>query len=258
MTRRQIIAAAAAVLLIVANGAVWYARRQPERTPPNTRQVLRHQIIESWEDLPATPIADAATALREAITASGSLERGRNAAGFGRGITYRPPTSREQDDLLDAITGAVTAIVTANPDELAAYMKGRGLKPPARSPQNNTAIAPHCTGVVVGATEVYLWKPRSLLEVSMVQLGRNESWVWGNEKIYPPSFTSSPTFEQVSRSNPALLADVRVLIEHDDSLDSVRSPYFLRFWYAEEAKLWRPLALKIVWTGDNEAPAALF
>jgi hypothetical protein len=258
MTRRQIIAATAALLLIVANGAVWYARRQPERTPPNTRQVLRHQIIESWEDLPATPIADAATALRQAITASGSLEKGRNTSGIGRAVSHRPPTSREQDDLLDAITGAVTAIVAANPDELAAYMKGRGLKEPARSQPTTSAIAPHCTGVVVGATEVYLWKPRSLLEVSMVQLGRNESWVWGNEKIYLPSFTSSPTFEQVSRSNPALLADVRVLIEHDDSLDNIRSPYFLRFWYAEEAKQWRPLALKIVWTGDNEAPAALF
>lgn len=92
----------------------------------------------------------------------------------------------------------------------------------------------------------------------MVQLGRNESWVWGNEKIYLPSFTSSPTFEQVSRSNPALLADVRVLIEHDDRLDNIRSPYFMRFWYAEEFKQWRPLALKIVWTGDKEAPASLF
>jgi hypothetical protein len=258
MTRRQIIAAAAAVLLIAANGAVWYARRQPERTPPNTRQVLRHQIIESWEDLPATPTTDAATALRQAITASGNLEQGRSRSGGGRSVSHRPPTTREQNDLLDAITGAVTAIVTADPDELAAYMKGRGLKPPARSPQTTSAIAPHCTGVVVGATEVYLWKPRSLLEVSMVQLGRNESWVWGNEKIYLPSFPSSPTFEQVSRTNPALLADVRVLIEHDDTLDNVRSPYFLRFWYAEEAKQWRPLALKIVWTGSNNAPELRF
>jgi hypothetical protein len=258
MTRRQIIAAAAAVLLIVANGAVWYARRQPERTPPNTRQVLRHQIIESWQDLPATPIADAADAIRQAIAASGSLKPGQNASGFGLSVAHPPLSSRSQADLIEAITGAVRVISAADPDELAAYMKGRGLKNPARTQQASGAIASHIEGVVPGATEVYLWKPRSLLEVSMVQLGRNESWVWGNEKIYLPTFTSSPTFEQVSRSNPALLADVRVLIEHDDSLDNIRSPYFLRFWYAEEAKQWRPLALKIVWTGNNNAPELMF
>lgn len=258
MNRRQLIAAAAAVLLVAANGAVWYARRQPERTPPNTRQVLRARLVESWEDLPATPIADATDALRQAITASGSLKPGQNASGFGLSVAHPPLSSRSQADLIEAITGAVGVISAADPDKLAAYMKSRGLKNPARTQQASGAIASHIEGVVPGATEVYLWKPRSLLEVSMVQLGRNESWVWGNEKIYLPSFPSNPTFEQVSRSNPALLADVRVLIGHDDSLVNVRSPYFLRFWYAEEAKQWRPLALKIVWTGDNEAPKALF
>ncbi|QDV72595.1 hypothetical protein [Botrimarina mediterranea] len=258
MNRRQLIAAAAAVLLIVANGAVWYARRQPERTPPNTRQVLRKQIVDSWEDLSAVPLADAPDALRQTISTEGRLEQGRNAAGFGRSVAHRPLTSHEQVDLIDAITGAVTAIGAADPDTLVAYMRDRGLKSASDSSKAISDIEPHCAGVVAGATQVYLWKPRSLREVSMVQMGRNESWVWGNERIYLPSFTGNPIFEQVSRTNPALLADVRVLIEHDDGLGRIRSPYFFRFWYAEDSKQWRPLALKIVWTGNQEPPSVMY
>lgn len=278
MSRRQGIAAALAVLLVVANGAVWYIKRQPSKAPPNTREILRDQLTPIWEDLTVRPLSEAEDALAETFRASEHWMEGRDASGFGHGVAHRPLNDAEKADLIDAMSGALAAIAAADPGVLASYMTGRAMKPnpremkrvlgeldaPSAAATNDpkkllAAIKElrqadaHWSALAPGATMVNVWKPRSMRNISMVQLGRTESWIWGNQSVYQPLFAGSPTFEQVCRREPPLLADIRVLIEHDDALDHERSPYFFRFWYSEEPRKWQPLALKLVRTAGEGA-----
>jgi len=273
MQRRTLIGGGLAGLLFAGNVGVWYARRQPADEPPDTRDVLRERLESEWAGLETTPLANAEEAIGKAVGVGVKIQDGAGNAIVSRQVSFWALDEDEQRDLVDAVAGAVTAIAENDPGRVLRYMADRGLKPnpaalqrfepsAARDPTQGfrtawdaVGVEPHWDALVPGGTYLRVWRPRSLRHVSITQLGVNESWVWGAEALYPTVFTGRPTYEQVSRREPALLADARFVIQHDETLDHERSPYFLRFWHAEEAGQWRPLALKLVRTGGDPGEA---
>ncbi|TWT94797.1 hypothetical protein Pla108_36470 [Botrimarina colliarenosi] len=270
MNRRQAIGFALVALVVVANVALWYARQEPVRRPPNARATIHKQLTSHWRDLPARPIGEAKAAIGEALDFAAGSGPGRDAAEVRRVTSFQSLPDDSRADLLDALTGAVAAIAAGQPEALRSYMQARGMAVDAKAVGSAGGagregfaslfaaeqVDPHWAAVVPEATSVRVWQPRSLRNVSMVQLGENESWVWDNETVIRSPFVSRPTFVEVSRRDPAMLADARVLIEHDDALKNERSPYFFRFWRCETPPQWRPLALKLVRTTGEKSEAA--
>lgn len=278
MNRRRLIGAGLVALLIAGNAAVYWYQRQPAKNPPDRRQIIRRQILSDWDGLPSVPLAEATNALTRVIDSADPADEMARLAGGGRAIGFREIDEALRTDLIEAIGEAINAIGSATPEALVTYMDDRGLKPDRRliaanlppvdggtpprqliAAWDQAGIDPHWEAVVPDAIAMNVYRPRSLRHVSLIFLGQTESWVWGNETIFPTIFGTRPTYEQVSRQKPALLADVRVLIEHDETLARERSPYFFRFWYAEDRKKWQPSVLKLVRTEENgEAPTLLF
>jgi len=287
MDRRQLIGAVLATLLVVVNVAVWFVLRQPSDRRSDTREILRDHLTSQWEDMPATSLDEVASELAQMFDSSDQLVESSNAVVYGNAVSFRTLVSAEKSDLIEAIGGAVSAIASGDPDTLVAYMADRGLEPDARSlserleqiggdahpaarsgPSKQLAalwellsVDPHWGALVPEATSINVWKPWSMRHVSSTQLGRTESWLWGNDTVYHSLFRARPTFEQASLREPALLADVRVLIEFDARLKQERSPYFFRFWRSEKRAMWQPLVLKLVRTRSDAAdsnPPILF
>lgn len=273
MGRRQVVGLALAAAVIIGNVLVWYARQGPVERIPDTRGVIRSQAASEFRSAVVVPIEGVTATFRQTLTESGKLEIGRNAAGFGEAYSFKTLSDASRNDLINTLGGAVAALATGKADALIDYMTDRGMKldrrslgeasaefglPPTGSPEkqafavwDRVGIEPRWSHWAPGETTIHVWKPRSLRHVSMIQLGRNASWVWGNETVFRSFFTTSPSFEQASRREPTPVADARVLIEHDASLDQERSPYFFRFWYSEKVAAWRPLALKLVRAADD-------
>lgn len=287
MDRRQLIGVVLATLLVVVNVAVWFALRQPSNKMFNSREVLRDQLTSEWENMPAASLDDVANALAQVFDLSDPQEQSRNVAGYAQAFSFRILTNAEKSDLIEAIGGAVSAITSSNSDALVAYMADRGLEPDSRALSESLEqlggdahpaaksgsskqlaaiwelmnVDPHWGALVPDATSIRVWKPRSMHHISVSQLGRTESWLWGNDTVYRSMFRARPTYEQASLREPAPLADVRVLIEFDARLKQERSPYFLRFWWSEKRAKWQPLVLKLVRTGSDAAggtPPTLF
>lgn len=273
MTRRQLFATLVAIAVIAANVAVWYARKEPDGRITDSRDVRRQQLISRWDPLPVVPFDGVVGTLSTLMEVESHLRLGRNAAGFGASAAVRDLEDAVRVDLAQAVGDALATIAGNDPEQVLRYMAARGLEPhrpsllsstPAGNQEDKpqrtsdptalfkaywerSQVDPHWAGWVPAATKLNVWKPLSLRQVSMVQLGRNESWLWGNETIFPALFRGTPAYRQVSMRKPALLADVMVLIQHDGSLGGERSPYYFRFWRSDpEQPKWQPLAIKLV------------
>lgn len=275
MSRRTLVGGALAVIVLAANYAVWRAGREPgAASGGDPRRALRRELSAEWESADSVPLDAAPAALSTAI---GGATPGEGALGFGEQVSWWALPESQRLDLAEAVAGAVAAIAARSPEALREYMAGRGVELDAKAlrdprlpaPKAPSATAarrfdelweaagadPRWAAVVPQATRVTVWVPRSSRHVSPIQLGRRESWAWKNETLYRSLFDSAARFERAGVSGRVRLADVRVVVEHDGSLDRERSPYFFRFWRSEEgAKTWRPLALKVVRTPEEDSP----
>lgn len=288
MDRRQIIGVSLLALIIGVNVGVWYLFHQPTRNQfYDNREMLRNQRVSEWEEMPSVSFEEASGALTELFSPIATNANNNDKPINDRVVSFDRLEEVERVDLLTAIEGAVTAIAANDTVSLISYMSERGLeldkrllsqrllktggaKHPAHkkgsSKQLSTVkeilqIDPHWGAIVPDATMINVWQPVSLRHVSIVQLGQTESWLWGKDTVYPTLFKADPTFEQVSMINLAMLADVRVLVEYDETLDQERSPYFIRFWRSEKQAKWQPMVLKLVRTNsddDENTPMVIF
>lgn len=280
MQRRTLLGVAAAVLVVGANAVVWFLQREPDVAPPDTRGLIRDQLIASWRGLPSAPLAEATEAIGAAIDATSDQSTTPDAPELRRFVSFRTLTPDQRDDLVRAAGDLVSAIGSRDAASLLAYARDRGLRPVSEAFRERAiaigrpdatdleelladpATDPRWAGVVPAATYVRAWRPHALRRVSLMHLGRSAAWAWGNETVFGSLFASSPTFVQASQPEVAVLADVRVVIEYDESLDNHRGPCFFRFWLSDKDNRWRPIALKIVRTdgppAGDAAPAIVF
>lgn len=86
---------------------------------------------------------------------------------------------------------------------------------------------PHWIAVLEEAGSICIWQCQSSESAASSTLGRGDKKLFANETNYAHLFRPNRTFEQIVQSRPVLLADVKFVIEHDDSKDRDRSPYYV-------------------------------
>jgi len=269
MTNRRLITWVLLLLVIGGNLAVWYFY---DRDPPETfasRDVVRSQLSEAWVDAESIPMSDVAGAMQQLAEVTVQREP---VVGRSEFVSFYTIDMESRQDLVAAIGELVVAMSDDDPSQLLSYMRSRNMKLDEKrldnfiqqSDQNETAgnrgpaeekleklwrhpeTGSHWVGVVPNATYIRVWKPPSIRHVSIVQLGETASWVWGNEKLYKSVFVSRPSFKKANTRETTPIADVRLLVEHDGSMENERGLYFIRLWKPNSQTMWQPLAIKLV------------
>lgn len=273
MTKRQLITWGLLLLVFGANLAVWffYNRDPPEAFA--SRDVVRSQLSDAWIDAESIPMSDVSAAMKQLAEVADQPEP----VVRGEFVSFNTLAAESRQDLVSAIGDLVVALSSDDPIQLLSYMRIRGMKqneerldeamqqsdqqettkPRGRAEAKfeqlwrNPATGSHWVGLVPNATYILVWRPPSIPFVSIVQLGETASWAWGNEKLYESVFVSRPSYEQVNKRETTPIADVRLLIEHDESMKHERALYFIRLWKPSDQAKWQPLAIKLVRTAPE-------
>jgi hypothetical protein len=270
MKKRQLITWGLLLLVFGANLVVWIFYNRDPPAPFASRDVVRSQLSEAWIDAESIPMSDVSAAIKQLAEVADQPEP----VVRREFVSFNTLAAESRQDLVSAIGDLVVALSSDDPTQVLSYMRIRGMKldehrlDEAMQPSDqldtaqhrgraearfeqlwrDPATGSHWVGLVPNATYIRVWKPPSIRFVSIVQLGETASWAWGNERLYESVFVSRPSYEQVNKRETTPIADVRLLIEHDEPMEHERALYFIRLWKPSDQAKWQPLAIKLVRT----------
>jgi hypothetical protein len=103
--------------------------------------------------------------------------------------------------------------------------------------------------VVEDAGHFCLWRCRDPAEIGKFPLGNTDTKIFRNVTNYAHLFRPAVSFfEACKQAENVLVADIGVVIQHDDFMKRERSPYFFRFWFSDHDKFWHPISMTQVST----------
>ncbi len=274
MSRRTQVLIIFALALVAANAAILSMKFFASSRPHVAKE---HQMVEQvleWESLPATPLDSSMENLAEVIAnfPDGPCSGEQSSSG----VPLYQLSQQIKADLFIAVGGLLQCCQRSTPEAVFTYMETRGeqidpkkaslLKDAIVEEQYTEAATldsmdnkglfaliwdwnrtdPKWSAVVEGTGSVCVWRCRSLDRADAATLGRANKKLFENETNYLHLFRPKQTFEDVCKSRAVLVADVMVVIEHDDTRARDRSPYYIRFWYSPARSAWQPLQLKLV------------
>jgi len=274
MSRRTQLLVVVALVLVAANAAIIWKKFFASSHPHVAKeQQMVEQVLE-WESLPATPLDSSMENLSGVIA---NFPDGRcSGEQSSSGVPVNQLSRQIKDDLFTAIGGLLQCFQRSTPEAVFSYMDSRGeqIDPEKAnlvkkalvdeqyaeaatldSMDNKDLFAaiwdwhradPKWRAIVEGAGSVCVWRCRSPDRAGVATLGRANKKLFENETNYLHLFRPKQTFEDVCNSRAVLVADVMIVVEHDDSRARDRSPYYIRFWYSPARDAWQPLQLKLV------------
>lgn len=194
--------------------------------------------------------------------------------------------SAQQDDLDRAVSGLVKAYAADSPDAVLEYMAARGKRlsndrmkqyrsllveadglelslvdslsdeDVYRQSWTSSQARSHWQELVSGATCWSIWKSTAadLSELrNPMSLADELFEVFQKVRSWTHNFTSDA---EDTVATPILVADFRLLIQHDSDLKGERAPYLVRFWYNPALDRWQPIVLARIATFPN-APMSI-
>jgi hypothetical protein len=106
-------------------------------------------------------------------------------------------------------------------------------------------INPHWQSVVEDEGGIFLWRCSGQDENLGKQIGHINKKLFQNVTAYGHLFKPAYSIHDACKQpDGVLIADVMVLIQHDEELGNVRSPYFIRFWYSYNDMRWHPRSME--------------
>lgn len=275
MTRHRPALWIAIVAVVVVNGAIlWNRLQRPYEPIPIADKGEVAQILE-WEPLPVVSLAQPLPEVEEALTSYRFDLCPEDLNGSKVALDQLAPS--EKEDLFAAIATLLQCYLQSSPTALMTYMEGRKEK---FNPQimdlvkkekiDNGLISreeltrlsdkdffvkvwdwhkchTYWDSVVERAGYVCVWRSRDAAETRQRPVGKPMKRIFRNITNYAHLFQPAATFEQAcGQPEGALVAEAMVLIQHNDVLKKERSPYFLRFWFSDQDKMWHPLSLSHV------------
>lgn len=259
------------VVALVINAFVLWSQRRPKVRHIDSRSA-RVETLSKWESLSVTPFTESTENLANALRKYASRE-----------CVDLPPkwlvpfddlSPPQQDDLLKTAAELLNCYSKSDGGELVKYMQTRNenLVPKLKL----AAIESLVTSQVVEQTEaenlsdleiiqkawtnehcntgwqaiahdgghLCIWRCKGCDPKSMQTLGTTDNRVFHAQAVSTHLFEPKFSFTQAHEDpEGVLLADIKVLIQHDDTFKKERSPYFIRFWFSTDDQLWHPFHL---------------
>lgn len=270
------------VVALVINVIFLWSQRRAKVRHIDTRSARNEKILE-WESLPVVPLTEPAEELVNGLRGYPSKECPDVPAKLL--VPFEALSADQNEDLFKTIADLLSCYSKSDGGELVKYMQTRkeSLTPEFRQAAIESLIAAQqvdpaqvnelsdleiiqnawknekChTGwkaIAHDAGHVCIWRCKGCDPKSMQTLGTSDNRIFHSQSVSTHLFEPKFTFDQAHK-NPegVLLADIKVLIEHDDKFKKERSPYFIRFWYSTDDLLWHPF--HFVHVRVNETPQA--
>ena len=284
MTRRIQFLFVFAVILVIANGTLLWNKIFRQTQPQVAKQQQMIEQVLEWESLDSTSLDISEDELL--VIVSGIPDGNCPSSESITESTINTLTSEAKRDLFLAITGLLQCYYRASPSALFQYMEDRGEKIDLEKAKSireaidadqhssaekleamtdETLLAtfwewnqcdPHWSSVVEEACSICIWRTNLPEQTDSITLGRLNKNLFENETNYSHLFRPDKNIADIAKSQAILLADVLIVIEHDESRGLERSPYYIRFWYSPFRKAWQPLQLKLVTSAGGSANLA--
>jgi uncharacterized protein YegJ (DUF2314 family) len=278
MSRRKVVLGILVVAVIVAlNGYILWERFRSSHEPLPGTQRQQVDLVLKWEAPPVVALNQPLSEVKGAIESYPV-----NSCSEKFGASYMPLdqlSADQREDLLNAIATLLQCYEKSTATSVISYMQGRNerLDPAILKLVKEERIRDRfitqneldsisdqdffakvwdwnkCrsfwSSIVKKEGYICVWRCQDVGEARNAPLGQEVAETFRNTISYSHLFAPTASLENAcKRPERALVADIMVVIQHTPELKSDRGPYYFRFWYSEEDKLWHPFALKRVST----------
>jgi len=258
-------------LLVAVNVWVFY----PATSKPRSLAEAKLEFVENerrtWADSDVIPLGDEALeSIIEKMQSDQCFELPRGAVP----VSVAELSDDARRDLPVAVAGLCRAYLTDTAKAVVEYMRERGetlgpvnsqqwrqilqkqghLVPPLGGDDDDLRLAEafwlsadngaHWELLRPGGSCWRVYRVSQYGEEIASSLGKIETGMWDGVKSYRHRFTAKHTVPDELRSTGTLLlCDVKLVIDHDESLRSITVPYYVRFWWSTADHRWHPLDL---------------
>lgn len=267
MKTRSMTLIAVVVILAVNAWVLWSQRRT--RVQHIDRDKLRAEKLLEWEAAPVNSLTETTSMLAGALR-----DYNRNSCSDVQKslqVSFDQLSPAQLDDLLITTAELLACYYKSDGAELVTYMQSRNERLSTQSRKaaidsliSSQVVNPadidamtdleiidkawkneHCTtgwkAIAHDAGCLCLWRCKGCDSKSMQTLGASDTRIFQAQAVSNHLFEPEWTFNEAHKQpEGVLIADIKVLIQHDSNLKNERSPYFIRYWYSEADQLWHP------------------
>ena len=258
----------AAIAAVISNAVVMWSHRRPVVRHIDAPTARVAKLLE-WESLPVNPLKDSQVQLVKSLQSYKNRECSNVPS--ERLASFDDLNSAQQGDLVSTVAELVSCYLKSDGAALVNYMQTRNehLSPRFRELAVESLLTSQLIrsedagslsdseivakvwanegcktrwhGIAHDAGSICVWRCEGCDPKSMQTLGTSDNRLFHSQAVSTHLFEPEWSFENAHKqSSGVLMADVKLLIQHDTSAKSERSPYFVRFWYSEADQIWHP------------------
>lgn len=290
MQNKRLLVTGIAALFVLNVVLLWWYRSRPNVTVQRERpldEVQTERLVE-WNSQEVVLLTS--SELRDAVAAACQRPCGEAPLGAAPRESDSLPMS-QTDDLVDAIVGLLRSYTGDGAMPVIGFMESRnhvlsssrverirGLlaeeggkdRQQLDDLSDNEVYAlmwttldvqTHWEGIVADSCCVSIFSSGDLGAANLrdtAALVQPEYQVWRGMRSVSPNFVprDAQTIESRIESGPVLIADAKLVLQHDSTLLKQKAPYLIRFWFNPEFDQWQPMLLVQVDVFDG-APSRL-